>query len=63
LRKVDPREVEKKFQQIRESQGLVKLKCLLLPIRSSKDLEGDLLTLIKKALHEMAEGELRTLSI
>jgi hypothetical protein len=63
LRKVDPTEVEKKFQQFMESQGLVKLKCLLLPIHSSKDLEGDLLKLIKTALHEMSEGELRTLSI
>jgi len=63
LRKVDPVEVEKKFQQFMESKGLVKLKCLLLPIHSSKDLEGDLLRLIKAALHEMAEGGLRTLSI
>jgi hypothetical protein len=63
LRMGDPIEVEKKFQQFMESQGLIKLKCLLLPIQSSKDLEGDLLKLIKAALHEMAEGELRTLSI
>lgn len=63
LRKVDPLEVEKKFQQFMESKGLVKLKCLLLPIHSSKDLEGNLLKSIKAALHEMAEGELRTLSI
>ncbi|OGP90738.1 MAG: hypothetical protein A2156_11975 [Deltaproteobacteria bacterium RBG_16_48_10] len=63
LRKVDPIEVEKKFQQFMESKGLVKLKCLLLPIHSSKDLKRDLLKLIKAALHEMAEGELRTLSI
>ncbi len=63
LRKVDPIEVEKKFRQFMESKGLVKLKCVLLPIHSSKDLEGDLLKLVKAALHEMAEGELRTLSI
>jgi hypothetical protein len=63
LRKVDPMEMEKKFRQIMESKGLVKLKCLLLQIHSSKDLEGDLLKLIKAALHEMAEGESRTLSI
>ena len=63
LKKVDPVEMEKKFRQIMESKGLIKLKCLLLPIHSSKDLEGDLLKLIKAALHEMAEGESRTLSI
>ncbi len=62
LRKVDPIEVQKKFQQFMEDKGLVKLKCLLLPIQSPKDLEGDLLKSIKAALHEMAEGELRTLS-
>jgi hypothetical protein len=63
LRKVDPIEVQKKFEQSMETQGLVKLKCLLLPIHSPKDLEGDLLKSIKAALHEMAEGELKTLSI
>jgi hypothetical protein len=62
LKKVDPIEVEKKFQQFMESKGLVKLKCLLLPIHSSKDLRRDLLRLIKTALREMAEGELRILS-
>jgi hypothetical protein len=63
LRKVDPIEVEKKFQEFMRSKGLTKLKCLLLRIQSSKDLEGDLLKSIKAALHEMAEGEVRTISI
>ena len=43
LRKVDPMEVEKKFQQFMESKGLVNLKCLLLPIQTPKDLKRDLL--------------------
>ncbi len=63
LRKVDVSDLEKKFQQFLESKGLSKLKCLLLPIQSSKDLEGHLLSSIKAALHEMAEGKTRTLSI
>jgi hypothetical protein len=63
LRKVDSNQVQNKFQQFMESKGLIKLKCLLLPIQSSKDLQGDLLKLIKAALHEMAEGEVRTISI
>lgn len=63
LRKVDPIEVEKKFQEFLGSKGLTKLKCLLLPIQSSKDLEHDLLKSIKAALHEMAEGDVRTISI
>ncbi len=63
LRKVDSIEVEKKFQQFMESKGLTKLKCLFLPIHSLKDLEGDLFNLIKTTLQEMAEGELKTISI
>jgi hypothetical protein len=63
LRKVDPVEVEKKFQQFLESKGFTRLKCLLLPIHSPKDLEGNLSDLIKTTLQEMAEGGLKTLSI
>ena len=63
LRNVDPFEIEKKFHQLMESTGLTKLKCLLLPIHSPKDLEGDLLKLINTTLGEMSEGELRTVSI
>jgi len=63
LRKVDPSEIEKKYRQLVDSMGLTKLKCLLLPIHSPKDLERDLLKLINTTLQEMAEGELRTVSI
>ncbi len=63
LRKVDPIEVERKFQQFMEAKGLTKLKCLLLPILSQKNLEGDLFTLIKATLQEMNEGELKIVSI
>jgi hypothetical protein len=63
LKTVDPIEIEKKFQQVLESQGLTELKCLLLPIHSPKDFERDLLKSIEATLKEMAPGELRTLSI
>jgi len=63
LRTVDPVDVGKKFQQVIESQGLTELKCLLLPIHSPKDFEGDLLKLVETTLKEMAQGELRTLSV
>jgi hypothetical protein len=63
LRKVDPLEMENKFRQFMEIKGLTKLKCLLLPIHSPKDLEGDLFNLIKTTLHDMNQGELKTLSI
>jgi hypothetical protein len=63
LKTVDPTEMEKKFRQMMESQGLTKLKCLLLPVHSQKDFEGDLLKLVETTLKEMAQGELRTLSV
>jgi len=63
LRKVDPIELEKTFQRFMENRGLTKLKCLLLLIHSSKDLERDLLKLIKTTLREMSEGKLNILSI
>ena len=63
LRKRDPAELEKIFQRFMESSGLTKLKCLLLSIHSPKDLERDLLRLIKTTLREMNEGKLKILSI
>ncbi len=63
LRNVDPHQVETKFRQFMENEGLARLKCLFLSARSPKDLEGDLLRLIETTLQEMTEGELRTLSI
>jgi hypothetical protein len=63
LREIEPSEVENVIHRLLESKGLTKLKCLLLPIHSPKDLEGDLPNLIKTTLQEMAEGELKTLSI
>jgi hypothetical protein len=63
LRDANPLELEKVFQRFMESRGFSKLKCLLLSIRSQKDLEGDVLGLIKKALQEMKEGEVKTVSV
>ena len=63
LKMVDLIEVKKKFQQFMESKGLTELKCLLLTIHSPKDFEGDLIKRIEKTTKEMAQGELRTLSI
>jgi len=63
LRDINPSDVEKVFQRLMESRGFSKLKCLLLSIPSQKDLEGDILGLIKKALQEMKEGEVKTVSV
>jgi hypothetical protein len=63
LRKADSSVVEKMFQHYIERKGSTKLKCLLLPIYSKKDLEGDMPYLIKATLQEMKEGEVKTLTI
>ena len=63
LKKVDPLEMQKKFQQFMESKGLTKLKCLLLPIHSPKDLEGERSDLVKTTLQEVNEGKAKILSI
>ena len=62
LREVNPLEMEKMFQHFMESRRFSKLKSLLLPIRSQKDFEGDIVGLMKKTLQEMTEGEVKTLS-
>ncbi len=62
LRKADSSVVEKMFQHyIGNNGGATKLKCVLLPIYSKKDLEVDIPYLIKAALQEMNEGEVKTL--
>ena len=63
LREVNLSEVERVFRHIMENRDLRKFKCLLIPIHSPKDLEGDLLNLIHTTLRQMAEGELKTISI
>ena len=63
LRKAESSAVEKTFQRFIENGESTKLKCLLLPIYSQKDLEGDISYLIKTTLQEMKEGEVKTVTI
>jgi hypothetical protein len=63
LRKSDSSAVEKMFQHLIENRGSTKLKCLLLPIYSQKDLEGDISYLIKRTLQEMKDGEVKTVTV
>jgi hypothetical protein len=63
LKKVNPSEVQSVFHRIMENSSMKKLKCLLIGIHSAKDLEGDLLNLIRSTLQQMMEGELKTISI
>jgi hypothetical protein len=61
LREINPLTVEKLFLTFLEE--FPRLKCLILPIHSSKGLEGDVSGLVKERLQEMTEGEVKTLSI
>jgi hypothetical protein len=61
LREIDPSETVKMFEALKGRQEFSKLKCLLFSFHSPKDLEGDLLGRINRALQEMKEGEVKTL--
>ena len=62
LREIQPSEVERIFDRLKEVKGYSELKCLLIPIRGERDLGVDLAGLVEKAIREMAPGELKTLS-
>jgi hypothetical protein len=61
LREINSLAVEKLFRTFLEE--FPRLKCLILPIHSSKGLVDDALGPVKVKLQEMAEGEVKTLSI
>jgi hypothetical protein len=63
LREVDPPEMERVFKTFMENKEVGKIKCLLIPIHSAKDLGADLFNLIHTTLQQMTEGELKTISI
>jgi len=63
LREIDSFNVEKIFKGFMERGGFSKLKCLLFSIHSHKDLEEEILGLVKPTLEKMTEGEVKTLSI
>ena len=63
LREIDPSELRNLFQRFIEASGDSKARCLLFPVRSPKDIEGDLTREIEKTLQEMAGGEVRLFSI
>jgi len=62
LREIDPSELQKLFQRLIEASGGPKIRCLLFPVRSPKDMERDLTGAAKKTLQEMAGGEVRVFS-
>jgi hypothetical protein len=62
LREIQPSEVERIFDRLKQVKGYSELKCLLIPIRSERDLGVDLADLVEKSIKEMAPGELKALS-
>jgi len=63
LREISPSEVERVIRRFMDSSEFLKLKCVLLRIRSQKDLEKEIIASTDKVLHVMGMGEVRTLSI
>ena len=63
LREVQPEEVERIFERFKMIKGYSNLKCLLIPIRSQEDYEGDIIGLMEKAFSAMTEGQVKTLSV
>jgi hypothetical protein len=63
LRESNPSELEKIFKRLMETKGFSKLKCLLFPIHSQKDLKQEVPDLVKTTLQGMTEGEVKTVLI
>jgi hypothetical protein len=63
LREVQPGEVEKIFERFKTIKGYSNLKCLLIPVRSQRDYDGDIVGLMEKAFSEMTEGQVKILSV
>jgi hypothetical protein len=63
LREVDPSEMESILQRFMKSGRFSQLKCLLLRVQSQRDVGKEIMDLIEKNVQEMAEGEVKTLSI
>jgi hypothetical protein len=60
---ISPSEVEEITQRFLESRGFLKLKCLLWPIHSQKEMKVDITDWIRHNLEQMGEGEVKTLLI
>jgi hypothetical protein len=63
LREISPPEVQKVIRRIADSSDFLKMKCLLLPIQSQKDLKKEIVRSAENILNVMEVGEVRVLSI
>ena len=63
LREISPSEVERVVRRFIDSSEFLKLKCLLLMIKSQKDIKKEIVGSTENILQVMGAGELKTLSI
>jgi hypothetical protein len=63
LRKISPSEVQKVLRRLSDSNEFLKMKCLLLPVQSQKDLKKEIMRSTENILNVMEVGEVRVLSI
>jgi hypothetical protein len=63
LREISPSEVQKVIRRIADSGDFLKMKCLLLPIQSQKDLKKEIIHSTENILNAMEVGEVKALSI
>ncbi len=63
LREVPVSEVERVIRRFTDSSEFLRLKCLLLRIRSQKDLQKEIIASTDSVFHVMRMGEVKTLSI
>jgi len=62
LKDVSPTDIERVIRRFMDSSEFSKVKCLLLRIRSQKDLEKEIIASTDNVLQVMGMGEIRTLS-
>jgi hypothetical protein len=63
LREISPSEVQKVIRRFADSSEFLKMKCLLLPIQSQKDLKKEIVCSTENLFNVMEVGEVRVLSI
>jgi len=63
LKEISPSEVQKVIRRLADSNEFLKMKCLLLPIQSQRDLKKEIVFSTENILNVMAVGEVRVLSI
>ena len=63
LREISPSEVERVIRRFMDDSEFLKLKFVLLRVRSQKDLEKEIIASTDNVMHVMEMGEVRTLSI